>query len=177
MRLGQLVNQTELGRDVALTQATVHGCLNLLESSYLLVRLPAFAAKRTKRLIKAPKLHWGDTGVALHLAEMTEPSGAHLESLVLNDLRARRGARHDRAEIGYWPTASGAEVDLVIETGGYLLPIEIKATPVAGTVQHHAGPAQYRYSSTLNGPSIGSDRYSACAGVSRVKRPPKASTW
>lgn len=126
LRLGQLVNQTELGRDVGLPQATVHRWLNLLETSYLLVRLPAYAVNRTRRLIKAPKLYWGDTGVALHLAA-TEPGGAHLENLVLHDLLAWRDARLDRAELGYWRTVSGAEVDFVIETGGRLLPIEVKA--------------------------------------------------
>jgi predicted AAA+ superfamily ATPase len=57
LRLGQLVNQTELGRDVALPQPTVHRYLNLLETSYLLVRLPAYSVNRTKRLIKSPKLY------------------------------------------------------------------------------------------------------------------------
>ena len=127
LRLGQLVNQTELGRDVALPQPTVHRWLNLLETSYLIVRLPAYAVNRTKRLIKSPKLYWGDTGVALHLAEIDEPGGAHLENLVLHDLLAWRDARLERAELGYWRTASGEEVDLVIETGGRLLPIEVKA--------------------------------------------------
>jgi len=129
LRIGQLVNQTELGRDVALSQATVHRWLNLLEASYLLVRLPAYAVNRTKRLIKAPKLYWGDTGVALHLSEQqSSPTGAHLENLVLHDLLAWRDARADGAEIGYWRTASGEEVDFVIEAGGKLLPIEVKAT-------------------------------------------------
>jgi predicted AAA+ superfamily ATPase len=127
LRLGRLVNQTELGRDVALPQATVHRWLNLLETSYLLVRLPAYAVNRTKRLIKAPKLYWGDTGVALHLAEQEEAGGAHLENLVLHDLLAWRDGRPERAEIAYWRTASGEEVDLVIEAGGRLLPIEVKA--------------------------------------------------
>jgi predicted AAA+ superfamily ATPase len=127
LRLGQLVNQTELGRDVSLPQATVHRWLNLLETSYLLVRLPAYAVNRTKRLIKAPKLYWGDTGVALHLGEQDEPTGAHLESLVLHDLRAWRDARLERAEVGYWRTVNGEEVDFVIETGGRLLPIEVKS--------------------------------------------------
>jgi uncharacterized protein len=128
LRLGQLVNQTELGRDAALPQPTVHRWLNLLETSYLLVRLPAYAANRTKRLIKTPKLYWADTGVALHLAEAEEPSGAHLENLVLGDLLAWRDARIERAELGYWRTAVGDEVDFVIEAGGKLLPIEIKAS-------------------------------------------------
>lgn len=128
LRVGQLVNQTELGRDVALPQPTVHRWLNLLETSYQLVRLPAYAVNRTKRLIKAPKIYWGDTGVALHLAEMDEPGGVHLENLILQDLLAWRDARLERAELGYWRTAIGEEVDFVIETGGRLLPIEIKGS-------------------------------------------------
>jgi predicted AAA+ superfamily ATPase len=128
LRIGQLVNQTELGRDVALPQPTVHRWLNLLETSYLLVRLPAYAVNRTKRLIKAPKLYWNDTGLAIHLAGLSEPQGAHLENLVLHDLLAWRDARLDRPELGYWRTAIGEDVDFVIEAGGRLLPIEVKAS-------------------------------------------------
>jgi predicted AAA+ superfamily ATPase len=137
-RLGQLLNQTELGRDVALPQPTVHRYLNLLETSYLLVRLPAYAVNRTKRLIKSPKLYWGDTGVALHLTEGAEPGGAHLENLVLNDLLAWRDARLERAELSYWRTTIGEEVDIVIEAGGRLLPIEVKASgrPRLGDARH-----------------------------------------
>jgi uncharacterized protein len=126
LRLGQLLNQTELGRDTGLPQPTVHRWLNLLETSYLLVRLPGYAVNRSKRLIKAPKLYWGDSGVALHLAGV-EPTGAHLENLVLADLLAWRDARLDRAELGYWRTASGEEVDFVVETGDRLLAVEVKA--------------------------------------------------
>ena len=128
LRLGQLVNQAEIARDVGLPQPTVHRWLNLLETSYLLVRLPAYAVNRTKRLIKSPKLYWGDTGVALHLAGETELGGPHLENLILHDLLAWRDARVQQTELAYWRTASGEEVDFVIETGGQLLPIEIKAT-------------------------------------------------
>jgi uncharacterized protein len=127
-RIGQLVNQTELGRDVALPQPTVHRWLNLLEVSYLLVRVPAFAVNRTKRLIKTPKIYWGDTGVALQLAEDETPGGAHLENLVLHDLIAWRDSRVAEAQITYWRTAVGEEVDFVVETGGKLLPLEVKAT-------------------------------------------------
>ncbi|MGN2391020.1 ATP-binding protein [Pelomicrobium sp. G1] len=128
LRLGQLLNQTELARDVALPQPTVHRWLNLLETSYLLVRLPAYAVNRTKRLIKSPKLYWNDTGLALHLAGVDAPGGAHLENLVLGDLLAWRDARLERPELCYWRTTLGEEVDFVIETGGKLLPIEVKAT-------------------------------------------------
>ena len=128
LRLGQPVNQTALGRDVALPQATVHRYLNLLETSYMMVRLPTYSVNRTKRLLKAPKLYWGDTGLAMHLAGASEPQGAHLENLVLGDLLAWRDARPSRAEVLYWRTAAGEEVDFVIEAGASLLPIEIKAT-------------------------------------------------
>ncbi|MBC7092526.1 ATP-binding protein [Candidatus Bipolaricaulota bacterium] len=128
LRLGQLVNQTELARDVALPQPTVHRYLNLLEISFLLVRVPAYAASRTKRLVKTPKLYWGDVGLALHLSGLPEPTGAHLENLVLHDLLCWRDARTERAEIFYWRTAAGQEVDFVVESNGRLLPIEVKAT-------------------------------------------------
>lgn len=127
LRLGQLLNQTELSRDAALPQPTVHRWLNLLETSYLAVRLPAYSVNRTKRLIKSPKLYWGDTAVALHLAQVSEPTGAHLENLVLHDLMVWRDARLERTEIGYWRTTIGEEVDFIIETAGRLIPIEVKA--------------------------------------------------
>jgi predicted AAA+ superfamily ATPase len=138
LRIGQLVNQTELGRDVALPQPTVHRYLNLLETSYLLVRLPAYAVNRTKRLIKSPKLYWADTGVALYLGQNDQPDGSHLENLVLAVLLAWRDARLDHAEVCYWRTAIGEEVDFVIEAGGRLLPIEIKAAarPRLGDARH-----------------------------------------
>lgn len=127
VQLGQLANQTDLARRLGIPQPTVHRWLNLLEVSYLLVRLPAFALRRTKRLIRRPKLYLGDVGLALHLGGTDEPTGAHLENLVLLDLLSWRDARHDRAEISYWRTASGQEVDLVVEAEGRLLPIEVKA--------------------------------------------------
>lgn len=128
LRLGSLVNQTELGRDVGLPQPTILRHLSLLETSYQLVRLPAFAVNRTKRLIKAPKLYWCDSGLALHLSGEAEPRGAHLENLILTDLLAWRDTQVPRPEILYWRTAAGDEVDFVVEWKGKLLPIEVKAT-------------------------------------------------
>jgi predicted AAA+ superfamily ATPase len=128
LRLGQVVNQTELGRDVGLPQATVHRYLNLLEVSYQLVRLQPYAVNRTKRLIKSPKLYWTDTGLAMHLADARAPQGCHLENLVLCELLAWRETVPQRPEILYWRTATGDEVDFVIELAGRLLPIEVKAT-------------------------------------------------
>lgn len=128
VQLGQVANQTDLARRLGIPQPTVHRWLNLLEVSYLLVRLPAFALRRAKRLVRRPKLYLGDVGLALHLGGTEEPSGPHLENLVLLDLLCWRDARDDRAEITYWRTASGQEVDLVVEVRGRVLPIEVKAT-------------------------------------------------
>ena len=128
LRIGQLVNQTDLGRDAALSQSTVHRYLNLLETSYILARVPAYAVNRTKRLMKSPKLYWGDAGLAMHLTGETQPRGAHLENLVLNNLLAWRDARAGQADIFYWRTSAGEEVDFVLEAGDDLLPVEVKSS-------------------------------------------------
>jgi len=127
LRIGSLLNQTELGRDVGISQPQVHRFLNLLETSYLAIRLPAYAVNRTKRLIKAPKLYWCDTALALYLGGETEPRGEHMENLVLTDLLAWRDVQVRRPEILFWRTATGQEVDFVIERSERLLPIEVKA--------------------------------------------------
>ncbi|MBI4670748.1 MAG: ATP-binding protein [Chloroflexi bacterium] len=68
LRTGQLLNQSEVARDAALSQPTTHRYINLLETTYLVQRIPAFTASRTTRLLKAPKIHWTDSGLAIYLA-------------------------------------------------------------------------------------------------------------
>lgn len=128
LRIGQLLNQTELGRDVGLPQPTVRRYLNLLETSYQLVRLEPFSVNRTKRLIKTPKIYWSDTGLAHHLRGGGTADGPLLENLILTDLLAWRDASGDPAEILYWRTASQQEVDFVVETPGGVVPVEVKAS-------------------------------------------------
>lgn len=130
-RVGSVLNQAELARDVALSRPTAHRWLNLLETSFQIVRLPAFAVNRTKRLVKSPKLYWGDVGLALHLAG-GPPTGAHLENLVLCDLVAWRELVTPRPEVLFWRTVNQEEVDFVIEAGRTLLPVEVKATTRPG---------------------------------------------
>ena len=129
LRLGNLVNQTELSRDTGIPRATVQRYLDLLETSYQLLRLEPYAVNRTKRLIKSPKLYWTDTGLALHLGDEAAPTGAHLENMVLCDLLAWRDAEPTRPSVLYWRTAGGEEVDFVLERRGRLLAVEVKATP------------------------------------------------
>lgn len=138
-RLGKLVNQSEIGRDIQLPQPTVRRWMNLLETSYQLVPLPAFAVTRTKRLIKSPKAYWSDTGLALRLAGDPEPDGHHLENLVLMDLLVWQEQEVlDRPALHYWRTTNGEEVDFVIERGGDLVAVEVKATtkPRASDAKH-----------------------------------------
>jgi predicted AAA+ superfamily ATPase len=139
LRVGQILNQSELGRDAALSQPTVHRYLNLLETSYQIVRVPAFRKGRGARLIKSPKMYWGDTGLAGFLMDLSDPdevrrhrsAGALLENLVLAQLLAWRELEFPRPRVYYWRTAAGAEVDFVIESKGRLLPIEVKSSPRA----------------------------------------------
>ncbi|MCU0292621.1 MAG: ATP-binding protein [Thermoanaerobaculaceae bacterium] len=137
LRIGGLLNQTELSRDVGIVQPQVHRFLNLLEASFQAIRLPAYAVSRTRRLIKAPKLYWSDTALAQFLAGEDDPRGVHLENLVLMDLLAWRDVQPRRPEVLYWRTATGQEVDLVIETPHRLLPIEVKSS-------HRVGPGDAR---------------------------------
>lgn len=135
-RVGQIVNQSDLARDAGLAQATAHRYLNLLETSFQIVRVSPYAVSRTKRLVKMPKLYWTDPGLAAHLARVTNPAalrrepraGAFLENLVLTSLQAWRETVTPRPEILFWRTHPGEEVDFLIEAGSRLLPIEIKAS-------------------------------------------------
>ncbi|MBM3789522.1 MAG: ATP-binding protein [Acidobacteria bacterium] len=134
LRIGRIVNQSELGRDACLSQPTVHRYLNLLETSHQVFRLPAFAASRSQRLIKSPKMYWGDSGMAAFLCGIHAPEdvygsregGAMLENLILTQILAWREVEVPRPGICYWRTATGAEVDFVIEHRNGLLPIEVK---------------------------------------------------
>lgn len=127
LRLGTVLNQADLARDVALSRPTAHRWLNLLETSFQIHRVDAYALNRSKRLVKSPKLYWCDVGLARHLSG-GEPTGFHLENLVLCDLLAWRNLTTPRPEILYWRTVNQEEVDFVIEAGPRLLPIEVKAT-------------------------------------------------
>ena len=102
LRLGAMVNQTEIGRDIRVPRATVQRYLNLLETSFQLVRLAPYSVSRTKRLIKTPKLYWSDPGLALWLSGAGAASGAHLETLVIVDLLVWRDSRVPAPEGLYW---------------------------------------------------------------------------
>jgi predicted AAA+ superfamily ATPase len=132
LRVGGLLNQADLARDIGLPPSTAQRYLHLLEASHHLVLVPAFAVNRTKRLTKAPKVYWSDPGLALHLSGEHEVRGAHLENIVAADLMAWREAQVHRPEVLHWRTSKGAEVDFVIEQPDALLAIEVKAAAQVG---------------------------------------------
>jgi uncharacterized protein len=132
LRLGGVLNQAELGRETGIAAATLHRYLNLLETSFQAVRVEPYAVNRTKRLVKSPRLYWSDTGLALHLGGEAAPRGEHLENIVLTDLLTWREDRSAEAQILFWRTHSGEEVDFVVESGERLLAIEVKAASRVG---------------------------------------------
>lgn len=134
LRCGCLLNQTEVARDLSMSQPTVHRYINLLETTCLLERIPAFAVNRTKRLIKSPKVIWNDPGLAAFLAGhhdeqslgSSRESGGIFESLVHLHLKVLCQLMTPRPSIFHWRTTTGKEVDFVMEWGRKLLAIEVK---------------------------------------------------
>lgn len=141
LRSGQLVNVDGLARDSGIAPSTARRWLNLLEVSCLAVTLRAYSPSHSRRLIKAPKLHLTDSGVACHLCgivdtvqlEGSAQLGQLFETAVLHHLQAFVPELSGVGEITYWRTARGEEVDFVVETPGRLLPIEVKTTRSLGT--------------------------------------------
>jgi len=95
LRSGQLLNQSEIGRDARVSQPTVHRYLNLLETTHLFERLPSYAASHTTRLLKSPKACWNDPGLAVFLSgyydleslRHARKYGAYFETLMFHHLR------------------------------------------------------------------------------------------
>lgn len=127
LRVGGILNLSDLARDVSVANTTAQRYLDLLVTSYQVVLLPSYSANRTKQLVKRPKIYWNDPGLALHLGGETAPRGAHLENLILQDLLVWKELQPGLPQVLYWRTAKDAEVDFVIEWRGRLLPIEVKA--------------------------------------------------
>lgn len=134
LRTGQLLNQSEVARDAGLSQPTTHRYINLLEATYLLQRLPAFTMSRTTRLLKSPKVQWADSGLPIYLSgyfdvralEHAREVGNFFETFVLQQLRVLAELETPHAQLSFWRTTSGNEVDVVIEQGRHMVACEIK---------------------------------------------------
>ncbi len=136
LRTGQILNQTDVSRDTAVSQPTVHRYISLLETTCLIERLPAFALNRTKRLVKAPKVFWLDPALATYLSGIhdgetwraSREAGGLFECLVLFHLKALAQLTTPKPQVFYWRTTTGKEVDFVVEQGRKLIALEAKLT-------------------------------------------------
>lgn len=134
LRSGQLLNQSELGRDARLSQSTIHRYLNLLEATHLFQRLPAYTVSRTSRLLKSPRAFWTDPALATYLSGLYDEAslrassqlGSLFETLVHQHLRTLCSLLTPRARLYSWRTRAGAEVDFVVEHGRRILGLEVK---------------------------------------------------
>jgi predicted AAA+ superfamily ATPase len=140
LRSAQLINQSELSRDAHLSQPTTHRYLNLLETTHLFERLPAYTASRTTRLLKSPKAFFNDPALAVFLSGYYELEdllkareyGAYFETFIYHHLRILARLMTPSARLYFWRTLEGNEVDFVLEYGRRLLAIEVKLTDNLG---------------------------------------------
>lgn len=132
---GGLLNASALGSSLGVSHHTLLRYLDVLESIYLLRRLPPYFRNVGKRLTKAPKVYLRDTGLLHHLLNIStiddlenHPSrGASWEGFVIEDVVRRERLSFPSSQAYFWRTAAGAEIDLVLDRGFEKVAIEIKA--------------------------------------------------
>jgi len=140
-RTGALMNVAEVSRAVGIPHTTLKRYLTLLQATYIVTLLPAWSGNLGKRLIKTPKIHIPDSAVAAYLARydaerLAEDRGVlgHLlETFVVSELRKQAGWATQSANLYYYRTATGQEVDLLLEDRrGRVAGIEVKASATIG---------------------------------------------
>lgn len=133
----RLLNVSDLAAPFQVSRPTIREYVTLLERIFLLEELPPWHSNRLSRLIKTPKLHLTDTGVACALLGLDEAAlsddrgtlGQLLETFVLQEIRRQASWRDDDLRFHHLRDKDGVEVDLVIEQGGRTLAaVEVKAS-------------------------------------------------
>ncbi len=127
----QLINVREAG----VSHNTARDWISVLEASYIVHRLPPHHRNFNKRLVKTPKLYFLDAGLAAWLLSIETPGqlsthplrGALFETWVVAELLKKRLNTGRPSNLSFWRDRAGHEVDVLIETGGALLPVEIKS--------------------------------------------------
>ena len=133
-RSGQLVNLSDISRDLGAAVNTLKIWLSILEASHQVVVLRPYFANVGKRLVKTPKGYFTDTGTLCYLAGLKDPGhaaagplgGAIFETAVLSEIIKTFVHRGDEPEVYFWRTSTGSEVDFILTVGGKLIPIEVK---------------------------------------------------
>jgi predicted AAA+ superfamily ATPase len=138
-RSGQLLNLSDVARDLGVAVNTAKGWLSVLEATYQVFVLRPYFANIGKRLVKTPKVYFTDTGTLCALVGLKSidhaaggpMGGVIFETAVVMEVFKTLTHRGEEPRLHFWRTAQGEEVDLVVETGTQLLPVEIKlaATP------------------------------------------------
>lgn len=134
-RTGQLLNLSSLAVDGGITHTTARRWLSLLEASFLVVLLRPHSRNFSKRLIKSPKLHFLDTGLLCYLLRIRSPEelryhasrGNIFESFVVAELFKNHLHQGKEADLYFWRDSAGHEIDVVLDQGAELIPIEIKS--------------------------------------------------
>jgi predicted AAA+ superfamily ATPase len=134
-RTGQLLNLSALANDCGLTHNTARAWLSVLEASYLVHLLPPHHANFNKRLVKTPKLYLLDSGLAAWLLGIKSAQelrahaqrGALFETWVVSELIKHRNHAARPLDLYFWRDRTGNEVDVLVERGTKLLPVEIKS--------------------------------------------------
>ena len=128
-RTGQLISYSEVARDLGVAANTVKKYIRFLELSFQGILVSPYSPNIAKRLIKSPKFFWLDAGLARVLSERYDLNdGAIYESFIAGELMKWLSWQEDAPHIGFFRTAAGAEVDLVLWTDRRLIAIEVKAS-------------------------------------------------
>lgn len=140
-RSGGLLNFAELSRSTGIAQTTLKRYFNLLETLFLVVRLPAWERNPAKRLVKSPKVFVPDSGLLAHLlapggGTPKEPPwlGSWLETFILAELHKHLAFSDRGLRLWHYRTQSGIEVDFLLESGdGTLTGVEVKSAVSVST--------------------------------------------
>ena len=142
-RSGQLLNVSELGRDLGIATSTAKRWLGVLEATYQVFTLRPYFANLGKRLVKTPKVYFTDPGTLCHLVGIRDPghaaagpmAGVLAETLVVGELLKAALHRGESPRLHFWRTATGVEVDVLAEVEGAapgrLVPVEVKSSATA----------------------------------------------
>ena len=135
-RVGQEVNFSDLASSVGVSSTTVKSWLSVLEASFVVYVLRPYFNNLGKRLVKAPKVYFTETGLAAHLNGIRTPEqaavhpnlGGLFENMVVMDMVKRRLNAGGACDFYFYRAPNGLEVDLIEQNGTELRPFEIKAS-------------------------------------------------
>lgn len=138
-RVGQILNLQSLANDVGVSHTTARSWISILEAGFIIFLLPPWFGNISKRLIKSPKLYFCDVGLASYLLGQEnelhvsrDPLRGHLfENIAVIEAMKYRFNRGLRSNLSFYRDSGGNEVDLIMEIGPDIFPVEIK---VAETV-------------------------------------------